>query len=201
MRRLKLPPPNLSGLCQCGCGQATAVARCGNSAKGWVKGEHRRFVSGHNSRLRGCGPDHFNWKGGRIKTNGYIMLNLPAHPHANSKGYVKNARVISENALGKSMPEGIEVHHVNGDKADDQHANLVICENHKYHALLHRRTRAFSACSDANWRKCVRCKKYDAPLNMSRHSRGCVVHRRCSREYNRRRRQGIVPYQLETRSK
>lgn len=36
------------GFCQCGCGQATAVNTRNQTAKGWIRGEHRAFISGHN---------------------------------------------------------------------------------------------------------------------------------------------------------
>lgn len=41
-------PPNPSGLCQCGCGETTKVAAYTHSAIGWVKGEHLRYIHGHN---------------------------------------------------------------------------------------------------------------------------------------------------------
>ena len=36
--------------CQCGCGQITKVAENNNRQRGWNKGEHIKFVQGHNSR-------------------------------------------------------------------------------------------------------------------------------------------------------
>lgn len=37
--------------CQCGCGQITRVAPNNNKRRGWIKGEHIKFVQGHNSRF------------------------------------------------------------------------------------------------------------------------------------------------------
>ena len=42
------PPPNPSGLCQCGCGEKTPIATRGHRARGHVRGEHIRFVQGHS---------------------------------------------------------------------------------------------------------------------------------------------------------
>ena len=39
--------PNPSGLCQCGCGQLTPIAKSTRPNRGWVKGEHVRFMPGH----------------------------------------------------------------------------------------------------------------------------------------------------------
>lgn len=44
--------PNPSGLCLCGCGERTAVARFSDRSKGWVKGQPRRFVQNHGARVR-----------------------------------------------------------------------------------------------------------------------------------------------------
>lgn len=47
--------PNPSGLCMCGCGEITAIAPQSDSRRGWVRGEHVLYVSGHNQRNRGNG--------------------------------------------------------------------------------------------------------------------------------------------------
>lgn len=39
------------GLCQCGCGQRTAIARWNDTLRGRVKGQPSRFIHGHNGRL------------------------------------------------------------------------------------------------------------------------------------------------------
>jgi hypothetical protein len=40
------------GLCQCGCGRKTNLARQGDTARGLVRGEPRRFIIGHSARVR-----------------------------------------------------------------------------------------------------------------------------------------------------
>lgn len=106
--------------------------------------------------------------------------------------------LMCERILGRPLPPGAEVHHVNGKPADNRNENFVICPNHEYHFLLHQRTRAYEACGHANWRTCCYCKKWDDPANMrpagqSRKTGKAarMEHVECSRawwrEYHRRR--------------
>jgi hypothetical protein len=39
-------------LCECGCGSETEIVKFTSNRRGVVKGEPRRFLPGHNSRLR-----------------------------------------------------------------------------------------------------------------------------------------------------
>lgn len=41
-------PPIPHGLCNCGCGQKTMINHRTQTAKGWVKGEPRSYITGHN---------------------------------------------------------------------------------------------------------------------------------------------------------
>lgn len=104
----------------------------------------------------------------RVDRQGYerINRNTPVH------------KLVAEKVLGRAIPNGACVHHVNGDRADNRTGNLVICPSASYHMLIHQRSRAFDACGNANWRLCNYCFKYDAPENLyirGRHSR----HREC----------------------
>ena len=42
---------NPSGLCMCGCGQKTTIARHNDASSGRVKGQPIRFINGHQSRV------------------------------------------------------------------------------------------------------------------------------------------------------
>src|SRR6185369_5011811 len=54
-------------------------------------------------------------------------------------------QAIVEKVLGRSLPFGVEIHHVDGDGHNNANSNLVVCPDHAYHALLHLRTRALEA--------------------------------------------------------
>lgn len=82
------------------------------------------------------GANHPQWKGGRrlLKT-GYVTL----YSKSASRGRVFEHVFIAEKALGKPLPVGAVVHHVNGVKSDNANSNLVICESNAYHKHLHGR--------------------------------------------------------------
>jgi hypothetical protein len=92
-------------------------------------------------------------KGVTYHTSGYRLISSPDHPRANAQGYVPEHVLVCEKALGKLLPNGAEPHHVDGVKSNNVNSNLVLCQDHDYHALIEMRTRAFKACSHANWRK------------------------------------------------
>jgi hypothetical protein len=67
---------------------------------------------------------------------------------------------IAERAIGKPLPMGAEVHHVDGNKRNNASANLVICQDHDYHMLLHARARIIRAGGQHGiHRICTRCRE------------------------------------------
>ena len=122
---------------------------------------------------RAVGVNHANWKCGKILTGkGYIGIRNPSHPRAGVNGYVAEHIYIAEKALGKSLPIKAQVHHMDGDKSNNNNSNLVICENQKYHSLLHQRMRALKACGNVKYRKCPICETYDSVDNMYIYPKG-----------------------------
>jgi len=72
----------------------------------------------------------------RIRTiSGYITLKLE------DGSTVQEHRYLAEKALGKPLPKGCIVHHVDGNPGNNKKYNLVICQDQRYHSLLHKRTR------------------------------------------------------------
>jgi HNH endonuclease len=108
-----------------------------------------------------------NWKGGRTRTShGYIWIYRPDHPRAIHGRYIYEHVAIAEHALGRVMPDGVEVHHVNDIRDDNRSGNLVICQDKSFHKLLHKRERALIACGHADWVCCAYCGNHGPPESM-----------------------------------
>src|SRR5436190_8324618 len=88
-----------------------------------------------------------------------VLVQDPSrHRHTMKGNRVYEHIYKAEIALGHPLPPQAEVHHVNGKRPDNQNANLVICEDHAYHALLHRRIRVLQAGGNPNTDKiCISC--------------------------------------------
>ncbi len=80
--------------------------------------------------------------------------------HAGYKRYRPEHVVIAERIIGKHLPDGAVVHHVNRNPVDNRPSNLVICENNSYHMHLHSRQRVVDAgCDPLTHKHCTMCKE------------------------------------------
>jgi len=167
----------MSYLCECGCGGVTEIIKDNDKTRSRVKGNHYRFLYGHNRKSKRKNGDG----------KGYISKFIPMHPHSGHNGLVYEHTLVAERILGKFLQSNAVVHHIDKDKSNNNSNNLVICENASYHSSLHARQKALEECGHASWRKCCRCHVYDDPENLHILPSGKqAYHNECNTKHHRK---------------
>lgn len=73
----------------------------------------------------------------------------PGSPRSRINGVVdRDSRWIARAALGRSLPAGSIVHHVNSNNQDNRPQNLVLLQDVREHTELHRKMRVRAAGGD-----------------------------------------------------
>lgn len=98
-----------------------------------------RSKAGRKNRGRRFGDYEF---GGHEKkrSDGYIKVYVPDHPHATADGYVMKYTLVMERHIGRLLNEDEVVHHVNHVRNDNRLENLRLMTKHE-HQSLHMRER------------------------------------------------------------
>lgn len=64
-------------------------------------------------------PKFINWQG-------YVMVWKRNHPHKNYQGYVREHRLVMEKSLGRFLEKEEVIHHINGNRQDNDLSNLLL---------------------------------------------------------------------------
>jgi len=161
---------NKDGLCKCGCGGKTGIARQNDFKNGYTKGEHVYYIRGH-----------VKYNGGIARhSKGYVLIKKTDHPRADVRGYVFEHILVMEKSIGRHIKTHECVHHIDEAPNNNNLSNLFLCRDNAEHKTIHLQKRAAVACGNQFWRKCRLCKVYDDtdkmyfnPANNSYHHRAC----------------------------
>lgn len=127
------------GFCECGCGGKTRIITINDKSKGYVKGQPLRFIHPHGvaHQARKLAAARLGNK--NLSTHGYVLVTL------GKRRRQYEHILIAEKALGRKLkkisvghPLNEVVHHIDGDKTNNNPNNLLIC-THRYHTELHRK--------------------------------------------------------------
>ena len=83
------------------------------------------------------GKDHWNWKGGYVRKDGYRIISVRGEQRLEH-------RYVWEQCHKKIIPEGWQVHHINFDKLDNRIENLQAIPNSE-HQKLHNQFQKFDS--------------------------------------------------------
>jgi len=145
-------------------------------AKGMCQKHYRRMERYGNPMVLLKSP---NGEGGM--QSGYFKITV------NGKR-IKRSVIVAEKMIGGKLPEGAVVHHIDGNKINDDPANLIICKNNSDHMLLHQKEKALRECGHADWYRCHICGIY-SPLEEIKHYKNqSSYHPQCERNRSKERR-------------
>lgn len=68
-----------------------------------------------------------------IMSKGYRLVYRPAHPRSNCSGYVSEHLLVMEKHLRRRIKKHQDIHHLNGDRADNRIENLKLYESRGQH--------------------------------------------------------------------
>jgi len=109
------------------------------------------------------------------------MTYLPDHHRANTKGCVYEHILVMEEELGRPVVRPEVIHHIDEDQSNNAPENLMLFSDDFKHSQYHVKLRAFNACGNDSFRKCLICKEYDDTNNMIS-DRHFYVHAECRKQ-------------------
>lgn len=90
--------------------------------------------AGKFRRHRGC--HSHKWRGGRyVSPDGYVFVHRPEHPNSGPNGYVSEHRLVVAETIGRPLNPREQVHHIDGNKANNHISNLVVVQRGKHQSL------------------------------------------------------------------
>lgn len=131
-------------------------------ARGYCIAHYQRWKFGRDMtrpiNRNPSGSQNPNWRGGRIVSDGRVLIYSPGHPYPNiNPCYVFRYRLVVEEAVGRYLLPKEIVHHKNRITDDDRLDNLEVTDRVE-HGRIHMTMRMngrWSILFDA----CIRCGK------------------------------------------
>jgi len=121
-----------------------------------LKGKPMPKPLGFSETMRRVNPPigkklRFDWRDKekelRVWRCGYVYVYAPDHPTSRKKapdyGYVAEHRMIMELSLGRGLTKTEVIHHIDGDKSNNNIENLICCDSPRSHNKIHTKMEIF----------------------------------------------------------
>ncbi len=130
--------------CSSGCKQVgsrrqetVACAQCGEHFTAPLR-QRRRYCSKQCEAVARSTTSQGRWHNGkpvRLSASGYPLIYEPDHPKAYRDGWVLEHRWLVEQQLGRLLDESEHVHHIDGDRKNNDPSNLQVMSKWDHAAL------------------------------------------------------------------
>ena len=139
--------PFVLGICNCGCKEEIPI-----KSKSW---EVQRYKYGHNNTKE----RHWKYKQGRRKNNKYIMISNKDHKFADSRGYVREHRLVYEEYYKCCLLPWIDIHHIDNNPKNNIPTNLQPILNPDHTRLHHKKDMSDRFCLICHSKTTFKSKK------------------------------------------
>jgi hypothetical protein len=123
--------------CGCGCGESPApgrrfVTRHNLRVMRTRSDEHRRNIGASQRVAWATKRDRMPLGSRRLDGHGYWLVKVREHGGRWDKEHV----LVVEEAIGRRLVPGEQVHHINGIRTDNRLENLQLCSSSSEHHLI-----------------------------------------------------------------
>ncbi len=87
--------------------------------------------------IANLGEKNGQWKGGKKIHKGYILIYAPNHP-ANINNYISEHQLVMEKYLGRYLLLSETIHHIDGNRSNNDITNLHLFFNQSKHMIYHK---------------------------------------------------------------
>lgn len=117
------------------------------------------YCSRQCAGMQNRGKDNVRYRGPQKSREGYVLIpQVEGNPRARRDGSVLEHTLVAERVIGHYLPPNAVVHHVNEARWDNRPNNLVICQDERYHRLLHVRMKRKETFGSPNLKQCEKCR-------------------------------------------
>lgn len=147
-----------------------SIGECAKPAhsRGWCQAHYKKWhLHGDPQHGKTYARAHGE---GTVTSAGYIAVM--------QNGRKKQQHVlVMEATIGRPVRDGEIVHHRDRNRQNNELSNLVLCESQAAHKELHLQEDAILAGAPASHRRCIFCRAYDDPAEMTKTGNNRSGHR------------------------